>query len=65
MLIAAASLLMGWDALKINIGFVIIAGLMLAWYRHKLGTVTGDMLGALIEIIEAGLFLIAVAHWSG
>ncbi len=63
-LIAAASLLMGWDALKINAGFAIIVGLMLIWYRRKLGTVTGDMLGALIEVIEAGLFLIAVAQWS-
>ena len=62
-LIVGVSLSMGWDALKINAGFVLIVCSILAWYKRKLGTVTGDMLGALIEVTEAGLFLIAAAQW--
>jgi adenosylcobinamide-GDP ribazoletransferase len=64
-LIAAVSLTMGWDALKLNVGFVFIVVATLAWYRRKLGTITGDMLGALIEVTEAGLFMIAAAQWRG
>ena len=64
-LLGAGSLAMGWDALKINVGFVIIVSATLAWYRRKLGTVTGDMLGALIEVTEAGLLVIAAAQWRG
>lgn len=64
-LIVAGSLAMGWDALKINAGFVLIVSAVLAWYRRKLGTITGDMLGALIEVTEAGLLLIAAAQWRG
>jgi adenosylcobinamide-GDP ribazoletransferase len=62
-LIVGVSLAMGWDTLKINVGFVLIVSSILAWYRRKLGTITGDMLGALIEATEAGLFLIAAAQW--
>jgi adenosylcobinamide-GDP ribazoletransferase len=64
-LLAAGSLAMGWDALKINVGFVLIVSATLAWYRSKLGTLTGDMLGALIEVTEAGLLMIAAAQWRG
>ena len=64
-LLALASLLMGWDALKINMGFIIIVSLMLAWYKRKIGVITGDMLGALIEVTEAALFLLAAAFWRG
>jgi adenosylcobinamide-GDP ribazoletransferase len=63
-LIIGLSLAMGWDTLKINIGFALIVGSILAWYRRKLGTVTGDMLGAMIEVTEASLFLIAAAQLS-
>jgi adenosylcobinamide-GDP ribazoletransferase len=62
---AGISLSMGWDAVILNLGFAIIVGVMLIWYRHKLGSITGDMLGALIEVTEAGLFLLAAARWVG
>jgi adenosylcobinamide-GDP ribazoletransferase len=57
------SLLMGFDALKINLGFVLMVGLVLRWYQRKLGAITGDMLGALIEFTEAGLFILAATQW--
>lgn len=62
---AGVSLFMGWDAVKLNLGFALIVGTMLIWYRQKLGSITGDMLGALIEVTEAGLFLLAAARWVG
>lgn len=62
---AGISLCMGWDAVKLNVGFGLIVGSMLIWYRQKLGSITGDMLGALIEVTEAGLFLLAAARWVG
>jgi adenosylcobinamide-GDP ribazoletransferase len=61
-LIVGLSLTMGWDSLKINVGFVLIVASVLAWYRRKLGSITGDMLGALIEVTEAGLLLLAAAQ---
>jgi adenosylcobinamide-GDP ribazoletransferase len=63
-LMVGLSLAMGWDTFTINMGFVLIVGSILAWYRRKIGIVTGDMLGALIEVTEAGLFLIAAAQLS-
>ncbi len=58
------SLLMGWDAMKINLGFITIVVLTLLWYRRKLAVITGDMLGALIEFTEAGLFIMAATRWT-
>lgn len=57
------SLMMGWDTLKLNAGFIIIVASILVWYRRKLGVITGDMLGALIELTEAGLFAMAATRW--
>ena len=41
------------------IAFVMTLVAVLSYYRRKLGGVTGDMLGALIEVTEVGLLLAA------
>jgi adenosylcobinamide-GDP ribazoletransferase len=54
----------GWGLVKLNLGFMGIVWLTLWWYRRKIQCITGDMLGALIEICETGLFLLAAASWG-
>lgn len=49
----------GFTALLINTGFVLTLLLVLIFYKKQLGCITGDMLGALNEIMEAVLFLSA------
>ncbi len=46
-------------ALPLNAGFVLLTAGVIAYYKRRLGCVTGDMLGAMTEATEAGLFLIA------
>ncbi len=55
----AASALAGFQALAVNIGYLLLLVGILSFYRIRLGCITGDMLGALIEIIETGILLIA------
>jgi adenosylcobinamide-GDP ribazoletransferase len=52
------SLILGFKAIWLNLAFVIIIAMILLFYRKRMGCITGDMLGALVEITEAGLFLI-------
>ena len=58
------SLLTYWGVITVNAGFAIIVLAVLWWYRRKINCITGDMLGALIEITETGLFLMAAVHWG-
>ena len=60
--LAALSLLVYWSAIILNIGFLIIIWMVIGWYRRKINCVTGDMLGAMIEITETGLFLLAACQ---
>lgn len=53
------SILLGWKAVWLNLIFAVIVGSILLFYRKRLGCVTGDMLGAMTEVTEAGLFLMA------
>ena len=53
------SIFLGWKALVLNIGFGIITAGTIWYYKKRLGCITGDMLGAMTEILEAGLFLLA------
>ena len=53
------SLGLGPMALRLNAGFVLLTAGIIAYYKRRLGCVTGDMLGAMAEATEAGLFLIA------
>ncbi len=52
------SLGLGGAAIVLNLGFVVITGVLVRFYHKKIGVVTGDLLGAMAEINEAGLFLL-------
>jgi adenosylcobinamide-GDP ribazoletransferase len=56
-LVVALSGLLGWAAIWLNLFFVLSVVLMLAYFRRKIGCITGDMLGAMTELMESGLFL--------
>jgi adenosylcobinamide-GDP ribazoletransferase len=58
------SMLASWHCIIINAGFAVIVIATLQWYRRKINCITGDMLGALIEINETGLFIIAAILWG-
>ena len=51
------SLILGLKAIWLNLAFVIIIAMILLFYKKRMGCITGDMLGALVETTEAGLFL--------
>jgi adenosylcobinamide-GDP ribazoletransferase len=53
------SLLLGWRGLLINLFFLAAIVALIAWYRKKMGAITGDMLGAMTEITETVLLLAA------
>jgi adenosylcobinamide-GDP ribazoletransferase len=53
------SLWLGPECLWLNGSFAIMTGLILFYYRWRMGCITGDMLGAMVELEEAGLLLIA------
>ncbi len=57
------SAFMGWQGVMINIAFALLVVIILAYYKRKMNCITGDMLGAMTEITECGLFLIASADW--
>jgi adenosylcobinamide-GDP ribazoletransferase len=61
MLIVVLSLAAGQRMVVINLGFAAIVAATIAYYRRKMNCITGDMLGAMIEITEAGLFLLVSA----
>jgi adenosylcobinamide-GDP ribazoletransferase len=52
------SLFLGWKALWLNLCFAIVTATVLFYYKKRMGCITGDMLGAAIEISEAGLFML-------
>ncbi len=53
------SLWLGFRGVLLNGVFLGIVMLILFYYKKKLGGITGDMLGTLGEVTEAGLFLFA------
>ena len=57
-LVCFLSIFLKWQAVVINLGFVLVVTVVLAYYRKKLNGITGDMLGALTEITESGLFFL-------
>lgn len=54
----ALSCFLGWRALLLNLGFIFLVFIILLYYKKKISCITGDMLGAMTEITEAGLFLV-------
>jgi adenosylcobinamide-GDP ribazoletransferase len=53
----AISLFLGYKGLVLNLVFLGTLLLILGFYKRKLNCITGDMLGAMTEILEAVLFL--------
>lgn len=54
----ALSIIIGWNAVILNVAFVMITIAIIGFYKKRVGGVTGDMLGATTEILESFLFLI-------
>lgn len=57
----AALVFAGWSGVLLTAGFAAVTAGVLFYYHLKINCITGDMLGALIEITEAGLFLMLSA----
>lgn len=55
------SFLGGFRGVILNLSYGVLIGLILFYYKRKLGCVTGDMLGAMTEVTEAFLFLFVAA----
>ena len=55
----ALSIGLGPRVVWLNLAFFLIAAAVIGYYSKRLGCITGDMLGALTEITEAALFLVA------
>lgn len=53
---AALSLLLGWRGIVLNLVFALATAALIVLYRRRLGGITGDLLGAMTEIVEAVLF---------
>jgi adenosylcobinamide-GDP ribazoletransferase len=54
----ALSLFLGWASVWLNLYFIVITVIILFYYKNRMGCITGDMLGAMIESSEAVLFLL-------
>ncbi|MGD9034579.1 MAG: adenosylcobinamide-GDP ribazoletransferase [Desulfobacteraceae bacterium] len=56
---AFISLWLGYPAIWVNGLFILVTALVLLYFKRRLGCMTGDMLGAMAEVEEACLFLVA------
>ena len=56
--VVALSAFLGWPAVLLNLGFILTVMLTMAYYRRKIGCITGDMLGAMTEVTESILFFL-------
>lgn len=57
------SIFLGWRGLLLNLMFAGALAAILGYYRNRMGCITGDMLGAMTEVMEAALFLVIAAGW--
>ncbi len=55
------SVFAGSVMIVLNLFFVLVCGGMILFYKKRMGCITGDMLGAMIEVTETVLFLAASA----
>jgi adenosylcobinamide-GDP ribazoletransferase len=53
------SFILGWKMIWLNLCFAALTAGLIRYYRRRVGCITGDMLGAMAEVTEAGLFLVA------
>ncbi len=63
MIPAALSVFLGWRGIWLNLVFAGALAAMLRYYRNRMGCITGDMLGAMTEVMESALFLLMAAGW--
>lgn len=61
----AVSMLLGWRGIWLNMAFAAMMAVIMGYYRRRMGCITGDMLGAITEVMEAVLFLFMAARWQG
>ena len=59
------SVFLGWTAFWLNVNFVTLTALLIWYYKRRMGCITGDMLGAMAEVLEAGLFLLVSMGVAG
>ena len=52
------SLFLGWRCVWLNLVYAIITTAILLYYKKRIKCITGDMLGAMVEISESALFLL-------
>ncbi|WP_020586557.1 adenosylcobinamide-GDP ribazoletransferase [Desulfobacter curvatus] len=55
----AFSLFLGYKGLMLILGFAMGCVAILTFYKRKMNCITGDMLGAMNEVMEAWLFMVA------
>ncbi len=55
------ALFLGLRGLWLGLAFMVFTGVVLYYYKKRLGCITGDMLGAMTESMESVLFLFASA----
>jgi adenosylcobinamide-GDP ribazoletransferase len=61
--LVALSAFLGWRAVWLNVCFVGLVLAVFLFYKSRLNAITGDMLGALEEVTEAGLFFLISAKF--
>ena len=61
----AGSLLLGIRAVWINAAFLLITSALIGFYRKRMGCITGDMMGAAVEVSEASLFCVLAMGGAG
>jgi adenosylcobinamide-GDP ribazoletransferase len=59
------SVFLGWTAFWLNLSFDNITIILFCYYKRRVGCITGDMLGAMAEILESGLFLLVSMGVAG
>ncbi|MFW6334389.1 MAG: adenosylcobinamide-GDP ribazoletransferase [Desulfosalsimonas sp.] len=55
-------LLLGWRGLVLILGFTASCACLIVFYRSRINGITGDMLGAMTELTETVLLLLAAAR---
>lgn len=55
--VVALSFFAGRSAVALNLGFACATALVLWFYKKRMGCITGDMLGAMIEVVEVVLLI--------
>jgi len=59
------SIFLGWQAIWLVLCFAALTAGLIRYYHNRVGCITGDMLGAMTEVCEAGLFLLISIGGAG